>query len=136
MSFAEDSTAQPTATVHRLSVEPVEPRPRRPTKAETPSTTPEIAPHEPEPVPERQAAPPPVKSDADYLIAMFRVAALILSARGLLAICLFGAFILAAVSILKGGVLPLVTLGVYCIFTIGPLVWLEIGRGQRREAAE
>ena len=89
--------------------------------------TPEIVVQEPEPVPERQAAPPlPIKSEHEVMSSVFRTAGMILSARALMALCLMGAFVLAITSILKGGILPLVALGLYSASTILPLVWLDI----------
>jgi hypothetical protein len=62
------------------------------------------------------------------MLAAFKTAGMILSARGLLAVCLFGAFILAMTAMLIGGIKPLIALGLYGVFTIGPLVWLESRR--------
>lgn len=138
MNFSGLSTEeQPTATVHRLSVEPVAPKTRPLPKSEMPATTPEIAPHEPEPVAVPPASPaPPIKAEYDQMRAAFRVAAFVLSARGLLAMALSGAFCLALVSVIKGGILPLVALFLYSASTIVPLVALEIHGRRRAQAGE
>lgn len=139
MNFSGLSTEeQPTATVHRLSVELVAPKTRSPPPtAATPDTTPEIAPHDPEPVAAPPASPaPPIKAEYDQMRAAFRVAAFVLSARGLLAMALSGAFCLALVSVIKGGILPLVALFLYSASTIVPLVALEIHGRRRAQAGE
>ena len=95
------------------------------------SSKPEVHHPEPEPIPVRTAPPaPPARSEADYLISTFRAAGMILSARGLLAMSLTGAFALAAEAMWKGDVMSLIALGLYGVSTVAPLVWLESRRGR------
>jgi hypothetical protein len=48
------------------------------------------------------------------------------SARALLALALFGAFILGLIAMFRGDLMSLVIMGIYSTVTIGPVTILEI----------
>ena len=131
MSYAADfqDEGPGTANVHRLSVEPLAPRKLKqpaPT-ATTPEPPTTLEAHPPAPEPEAPPQPvAPVRTENDMMLAAFRTIAKILSARGLIFSALIGAFIIAGAAVIKGGVLPLIALGIYALTTVIPLVYLEV----------
>lgn len=77
--------------------------------------------------------PPPAPRDPavmEVVLAAFSALGFALSARALLLLSLVGAFTLAWYAMSKGGVLPLVVLGVYAVFTVIPVTLLEIRKSR------
>lgn len=109
--------------VHRLRVEPVEPRPLKSSPSETPEP--------PRPAPQEPPQAPPAVSGPDALdvvLAAFTGLGYALSARALLLLSIVGAFVLAVLVIQTDKVVPLIVLIGYCALVVIPLCILEYRR--------
>lgn len=107
----------------RLSVEEIEPAPRRPILQAI--STPEPIAHPAEPI--APPAPPP-RDDVAILRELYRLMGAALSARALLAVAFAGAFVLSILAVWRGSLVALATVVVYALATIGPIVILELNR--------
>ena len=110
----------------RLSVEEIEPAPRRPILQAI--STPEPIAHSAEPIaPPAPPAPAP-RDDVAILRELYRLMGAALSARALLAVAFAGAFVLSILAVWRGSLVALATVVVYALATIGPIVILELNR--------
>lgn len=134
--------SEPSSTVRRLSVEEVAPRLRTKFPA-GPNfermTTPQAATDE---IKMRAQSLSPISTGAetapaystlDVAVAAFAGLGYALSARSLLLFALIGAFGLALIAMHDQTMQTLVVLFVYCVFTIPPMVYLEVRKQPRRE---
>lgn len=113
-------------TTERLSVEEIAPRPPKMTIVAP--QTPEPAAYPPEPIPPVPALPPPKAADTEVIRELYRLMAMALSARALLAVAFVGAFLLTGAVVWRGSIPALVALGVYCLATVGPITLIELNR--------
>jgi hypothetical protein len=79
------------------------------------------------------AETPAAYSTLDVAVAAFAGLGYALSARSLLLFALIGAFGLALIAMHDQTTQTLVVLLVYCVFTIPPMVYLEVRKQPRRE---
>ena len=93
-------------------------RPTPPTEAPIPAPPVAAEAHRP-------ISAPTEPSTFEVTLAAFQGLAYALSARSLLLLSIVGAFALGLTALLKGGVLPLVALGIYSAFTVIPVAILE-----------
>lgn len=138
--------SEPNSTVRRLSVEEVAPRPKltgggpntieratRLVKMEKMFEQAMRAEGLPAQSPSTGAETAPVYSTLDVAVAAFAGLGYALSARSLLLFALIGAFGLALIAMHDQTMQTLVVLLVYCVFTIPPMVYLEVRKQPRRE---
>lgn len=133
--------SEPSSTVRRLSVEEVAP-PSKPKAAPPSPLATRMAEMEKmlstvgalTPAEIRSTAPTPAAySTLDVAVAAFAGLGYALSARSLLLFALIGAFGLALIAMHDQTMQTLVVLFVYCVFTIPPMVYLEVRKQPRRE---
>lgn len=112
--------------VERLSARPVTVKPKLVTETDT------ILPQQPP----REAPELPViiqrEEVSDVLLAAFSALGYAVSARALLFLALVGAFSLAVMAMLNQTTMSVTVLGLYCVLTVLPLVFLEL-RAKRPE---
>lgn len=111
--------------VERLAAVPMEPRKVIQMPVATPPPTPVVA-------PSIETPPAPKAEVSDVLLAAFAALGYAVSARFLLFMSIVGAFALAVMSMLHPTVMSIVILGMFCLLTTLPLVWLEL-RAKRSE---
>lgn len=95
-------------------------------KAKPPEPTPEAAHEPPAPPPPLQTAPSPKTDETEVLRAAVKMMMQALSARALLAMSFFGAFVLGGVVIFRADWLSVAALVVYSVATILPVTLIEL----------